>query len=88
LKEDGSRKIELRDCVGSDYCGRGTEAKSYPSNVDSDNRPDPTLLVDKEGNEYWCTDQELCGTETFTDKKDVKREWFFPQVTIGFGVIF
>ncbi len=82
VNDERSRKVLKSECSGDD-CGPYS-----PATPDEPLPEGGVLLVDRQGNEYLCTDPELCGSNTRTDKKDVEREWFFPQVTLGFGVIF
>jgi hypothetical protein len=81
VRDGGGQKVFKSDCESSPNCNATPE--------DNPAAPDGTwILRDSEGNNYICTDEALCSTDTVRDKKDVTREWFFPLVTIGMGFFF
>ena len=81
VDSDKSQKMFKSDCNSNpDVCYKRKQNDNIPEGG--------ILLTDSEKNEYICEDEELCGENTFNDKKDVKREWFFPLISVGVGVVF
>jgi hypothetical protein len=81
VEGNGSAKINKSDCKG-EGCGPLT------GNAE-DVAEGEVVLVDSDKKQYLCTDDKICGADaTFKDKKDVDREWFFPQISVGIAIVF
>jgi hypothetical protein len=79
VADDRSKKVFKADCDNSDRC--------YPK--ESDTIPEGSIILeDTKKNQYICEDEQLCKENTFSDKKDVDREWFFPLISVGLGFVF